>query len=167
MISCETPINKLDHLNVHYVAVSAKDVRKMGGKPNLRVWCTITHCNNNVKFQAGFVAAGGGAAYISVNAARLKKLKATVGDLVNVTLTKDNSKYGAVMPEELAVVFEQMPEAKTWFDKLSDGKKRFAITHVDAVKNPTLRADRAVCIAHNLISCSNAKMSYDDLVKKQ
>lgn len=167
MISYNTIIDKLDHLNVHFISVTADDVIKMGGKPNLRVWCTIAFQDKSVRFQAGFVAAGEGNAYISVNATRLKKLSANKGDYVHVTLEKDDSEFGAKVPEELIAVFEQMPEAKIWFDQLSDGKKRYALTHVDGVKNPTIRADRAVAIAHNLISCKNPKMSYDNLVKKQ
>lgn len=166
MFTFDTQIDKLEHLNVHFIPISSTQVKVMGGTLNLRVWCTLSQGNKSVKFQGGFVAAGKGCAYLSVNASRLKAINATVGTIVTVNLEKDNSKYGAAMPEELSVVFEQIPEAKLWFDKLSDGKKRFAITHVDKVKNPSLRADRAVCIANNLISCSNAKMSYEDIIKK-
>jgi uncharacterized protein YdeI (YjbR/CyaY-like superfamily) len=70
------------------------------------------------------------------------------------------------MPLEILTVFEQIPEAKIQFDLLSDGKKRFALMHVNNVKSLQLRADRAVSIAQNLINCSNPKISFADLVKK-
>ena len=167
MIAYETHIKQHHTLNVHYIHISADKVKTMGGNPSLRVWCTVQLHNKQIRFQAGFVAAGKGNAYITINAARLKELGAVYGDAVQVSLTLDKSTYGVPFPEELAVVFEQIPDAKDCFDKLSDGKKRFAIAFVNGVKNPMLRADKAVIVANNLISCNNPKMSYNDLVKKQ
>lgn len=153
-------------MNIHHVLVLKSIIHQFGASLNQRVWCSITHQQNNIRFQAGFVAAGKGNAYITVNAARLKQLSASYGDHVTVDLEKDESEYGTDMPEELLVVFEQMPEVKTWFDQISDGKKRYACKHVDQVKDVNLRVNRALTIANNLLSCKNPKISYEDLMKK-
>ena len=108
-------VYKLDHLNTHYIEIPVAIVKKLGGKFNIRLLCTL---NNKLTFQCGIVALGEGKGYISLNAKRLTTFHLKKGDAVNVLLKKDDSEFGAEVPEELAEVFAQDQEVfndlKSW-----------------------------------------------------
>jgi len=140
-------IYKLDHLNTHYIEIPVTVVKKLGGKFNVRLLCTI---NNKLTFQCGIVALGEGKGYISLNAKRLATLKLRQGDAVDVVLKKDESEFGAEVPEELAEVFAQDQEGFQRFEKLVAGKQRFIIRHVTAVKSSQLKIERALTLMNNL-----------------
>ena len=74
-----TTIFPLPHLAGNYLEISNAIVQKLGGKFNIRLICTI---NNSLTFQTGLIALGGGTAYVSLNAARMKKLGVKVGDTI-------------------------------------------------------------------------------------
>ena len=112
------------------------------------------------------MALGEGKAYISINAARMKKLKVEEGDTVSVSLTKDESKYGMELPEELVEIFRQDKEAKRRFDLLTPGKQRYIIFYVAGVKNPQLRIDRAMLLLTNLKKLPEGKEEFRAMLGK-
>ncbi|MBC7485901.1 MAG: DUF1905 domain-containing protein [Cytophagaceae bacterium] len=140
-------VYKLDRLNTHYIEIPLAVVKKLGGKFNIRLLCTL---NNKLTFQCGIVALGEGKGYISLNAKRLAELNLKKGNTVEVLLKKDDSEFGAKVPEELAEVFAQDQEGFKRFEILVAGKQRFIIRHVTAVKNSQLKIERALAIIHNL-----------------
>jgi hypothetical protein len=154
-------ISKLDHLNTHYIEISASIVKKLGGKFNVRLLCTL---NNQLTFQCGIVALGKGKGYISINAKRLEALKLKRGDKVKVSLEQDDSEFGAEVPEELTEVFAQDQEAFQRFEKLIPGKQRFIIRHVSAVKNSQLKIERAILLMHNLKKLTPGKETFKGML---
>jgi hypothetical protein len=154
-------ISKLDHLNTHYIEISASLVKKLGGKFNVRLLCTL---NNKLTFQCGIVALGEGKGYISVNAKRLKELKLKKGDQVDVLLKQDDSEFGAEVPDELAEVVAQDQEAFQRFEKLIPGKQRFIIRHVSAVKSSQLKIERAIFLMNNLKKLSPGKETFKGMM---
>jgi hypothetical protein len=157
----DSSISKLDHLNTHYIEIPVTIVKKLGGKFNVRLLCTL---NNKLTFQCGIVALGEGKGYISINAKRLATLNLKKGDKVDVQLKKDDSEFGADVPEELAEVFAQDQEGFQRFEKLVAGKQRFIIRHVTTVKSSQLRIERALSLINNLKRLAPGKETFKGML---
>lgn len=159
----KTQIGKLDYLNTRYLEIPKRIVTKLGGKLSVRLKCTV---NSALEFQCGLMALGEGKAYISINATRMKKLKVGEGDIVSVSLVKDESKYGMEIPVEMTEIFKQDEEAKRRFDLLTPGKQRYVIFYVAGVKSPQLRIDRAMLLLGNLKKLPEGKEEFRAMLGK-
>jgi uncharacterized protein YdeI (YjbR/CyaY-like superfamily) len=115
-------------------------------------------------FQGGLMALGAGSAYISLNAARMKKLGLKPGDKVRIDLKKDESEFGMTMPDELKELLNQDPEGKRRFDKLTPGKRRYIIHYVNSVKNSQKRIDRAILLITNLKKTTEGKETFRQML---
>jgi len=163
-VSFQTHIDKLDYLKTFYLEIPASVVKKLGGfSAKARLFCEVNHA---VKFQCGLMALGEGKAYISINSKRMKEAGAAYGDVVHVALSEDNSEYGVDVPEELAELFRQDAEGKRRFELLTAGKKRYILNYVASVKNPQLRAERAILLIGNLKNLPEGKESFRDMLGK-
>ncbi len=155
-------IHRLEHLmGMHYIEIPASVVKKLGGVFNVRLLCTL---QDKLTFPCGIVALGEGKGYISLNVKRLKELQLKNGDKVAVELEKDDSEFGAEIPEELVEVFAQDPEGFERFKTLVGGKQRFIIRYVTTVKNSQLRIDRALFIIRNLKKLPQDKETFKGLL---
>ncbi len=161
-INFETKIYKLEHLlGMNYLEVPVDIVEQLGGKFKVRLICTV---NDKLSFQCGLVALGNGNGYISINAARMKKLGVKFKDKVEVKLEKDESKYGMPVSEELAELLKQDVEGRRRFNMLTPGKQRYIIHYVNTVKNTQLRIDRAVLLITNLKKTKEGKESFREML---
>lgn len=151
-------IAKLAHLvGMHYLEIPKESIQIMGGKFKVRLTCTV---NGSLTFQCGIVSLGNGAGYISINVKRLKVLGLKAGDVADIELNLDESKYGMDVPEELAELFEQDPEGKDRFDTLKPGMQRYIIHYVASVKSSHLKIDRAVKLISNLKTLTPGKETF-------
>ena len=162
-ITFKTQIGKLDYLNTRYLEIPKRIITKLGGKLSVRLICTV---NNTLEFQCGLMALGEGKAYISINATRMKKLNVAEGDIVSVSLVKDESKYGMEIPVVMAEIFKQDKEAKRRFDLLTPGKQRYVIFYVAGVKSTQLRVDRAMLLLGNLKKLPEGKEEFRAMLGK-
>ncbi len=157
-----TCIDLLDHLpGMHYLEVPQEIVQQLGGKLNSRLHCTV---NRSVTFACGLMALGGGRAYISISAKRMKALGVRRGEEVSVILAEDHSPYGMEMPEELAELLRQDDEGNQRFHGLTPGKMRYVIFYVSSVKSTQLRVDRAVRLIGNLKKLPVGKESFRQML---
>ena len=157
-INYRTQIKKLEHLvSIRYLEVPPAIVKKLGGKFNVRLLCTV---NDAITFQGGIVALGKGSAYISFNLKRMKEIGVKDGDTVEVILKPDPSKYGMEIPPELNELFKQDKEGRKRFEGLSPGKQRYIIHYVSAVKNSQKRIDRAILLIENLKKLPKGRESF-------
>lgn len=160
----ETHLGKLDYLlGVTYVYVPNSVVTAMGGLKCGRLICNL---NGKESFQCGFVSLGNGDAYITLNKARMKKLKLQVGDQVKVKLELDNSKYGMDMCEELEEILNQDPEAQRCFEQLKPGMQRAMIYHISQPKSSEIRLERALQMLGNLKEIPADKITFRLLLGK-
>lgn len=158
LVEFETHIDTLEYLlGVSYLFIPARVVKTLGGMQSGRLVCTV---NGTLSFQCGLVALSKGDAYITINKARMKKLKLKVGDSVHVGLEKDESEYGMDMAEELETLLQQDEEGMRRFKLLSPGKRRYIIQYVGAVKSPQLRLDRAITLIGNLKLTTEGKENF-------
>jgi hypothetical protein len=164
LVEFETYIATLEYLlGVNYLHIPSSVIRKLGGTLNIRLLCTV---NNKLTFQCGLVALGQGDAYITINLARMKKLKLKTGDTVTVKLEKDESEYGLPMSEELEAVLHQDEEGFRRFKALTPGMKRYVIQYVNTVKNPQLRIDRSLLLIQNLKLTTEGKETFRAMLGK-
>jgi len=161
-IKFETKIYKLEHLvGLHYFEIQPSIIKKLGNKLNVRLICTV---NGKLSFQCGLMALGEGKAYISINAARMKKLGLKFKDKVTLELKKDESKYGMEVSEELVEVLKQDEEGNKRFNMLTPGKQRYIIHYVNSVKNSQLRIDRALLLITNLKKTKEGKETFREML---
>ena len=147
-LSFSARIWKLDYLlGVSIIEVPAAIVKKAGGAGKQRFICTV---NKSEEFPCGLMAYGVGMAYITINKARMKKLKLKPGDTVEVLLVPDESEFGMPMCDELKELLEQDPEGDARFRMLTPGKQRTIIYYIGQVKSSQLRIDRALLMIGNL-----------------
>ena len=116
---------------------------EMSREGTKRVMCSL---NNEKAFHAGFMPDGKGNWFIKLNKEKMKIYKLELGQEVDVSLSKDNSKYGMALPEEFEELLYQDPEGEKYFDALSPGKRRSLIYMVDQVKSSDIRLRRALVI---------------------
>jgi hypothetical protein len=138
-------------------------VKKLGGKDAPRLLCTV---NGKLTFQCGLMALGNGNSYITINQARMKKLKLKTGDSATVKLEKDDSEYGLPMSEEMETVLMQDEEGFRRFKALTPGMRRYMIQYVNTVKNPQLKIDRSVMMIHNLKQTTEGKETFRAILGK-
>ncbi len=120
---------------------------KMTTDGNKRVLCTV---NDNEYFHAGLMPKGEGNFFIMLNKKRMKAFQLEPGQEVTITLEKDTSKYGMHMPQEFQEVLDSDPEGESYFEQLTDGKKRNLIHLVAKVKNIDLKITKALIICDHL-----------------
>ena len=147
-ISFTARIGKLEYLlGVNILELPAEIVTKAGGPGKKRFICTV---NETETFPCGLMAYGKGMAYITINKARMKKLRLHEGDTVKVVLIPDESEFGMPMCDELKELLEQDPEGDARFRMLTPGKQRTIIYYIGQVKSSQLRIDRALLMIGNL-----------------
>jgi hypothetical protein len=160
-VEYSTHIEALKHLAGHYFDLNPTIIKKLGGKINVRLICTI---NKKISWQCGPMALGNGSAYVTISAKRMKELGVRPGDKIHVSLKKDESKYGMEVPEELSELLKQDAEGKSRFDALPMGKQRYIIQYVLTVKSSRLRIERAVLLIENLKKLPKGKESFREML---
>ncbi|MBK7428395.1 MAG: YdeI/OmpD-associated family protein [Saprospiraceae bacterium] len=141
-------IYQLDYLlNVHYIRVEPAHIAHFGGTLKKRFTCTI---NDQETFPCGLVALSEGAAYITVNLSRIKKLKLKVNDTVKVHLMEVDSALGLELPEELSELLSIDPKAKLHFEALVLGKQRFIINEINKYKLSATRIEKTIFYMDNI-----------------
>jgi len=144
----------------HYLLIEKPWVAPLGFTGNIRrVVCTI---NGEFSFQCSLMPNGKGAYYISVNKENRTRLGIVPGDTVHVELTRDTSKYGLPMPEELQEVLSQDDEGDRLFHALTNGKQRTVLYYVAKQKSVDRRIEAALIIVEH-IKKNEGKIDYRKL----
>jgi hypothetical protein len=162
-IAFKTKIFKLEHLSGHYIDVPAAIVKKIGAFNKQRFVCTV---NKTMSWKCGLVSHKAGGAYILLNKKQMQMGKFNVGAAINVSLKKDDSKYGMDVPKELIELFKQNTAGKERFDKLVPGKRRYIIYYINQVKSQELRVERAVRLISNLKKLPPGKETFPGILAK-
>ena len=132
----------------HYLLVEKSWAGPLGFTGNIRrVVCTM---NGEITIQCSLLPNGKGAYYISLNKEIRGKLGIIPGDAVEVTLKRDESKYGLPMPEELQAVLDQDPDGDQLFHSLTNGKQRTILYYVSKAKDIDRRIHTALVIVEHL-----------------
>jgi uncharacterized protein DUF1905/bacteriocin resistance YdeI/OmpD-like protein len=130
----------------HYICVPVAVAQVFIAEGTKRVVCTL---DDTLEFQGALMPKGGGTYFININKKRQKKLHLREGMPVQVSLKKDESKYGLPMPEELAELLKIDEEGNRLFHALTPGRQRNLLYIAGQPKTSETRIERAiVCIEH-------------------
>lgn len=121
-----------------------------------RLVCTI---NNQEKIHCALQSMGNGTYYILVNKTLQKKLKVVMGDLLEIKLEPDTSKYGIPMPEEMAEILVQDKLVDALFHSLTPGKQRSILYQIGVPKTIESRVKKAILITRYLVEV-NGKIDF-------
>lgn len=101
---------------------------------------------NGVAFHGGVLRRKDGYYLVQMGKATLKRVKASFGEHVEVTLKPDNSEYGYEMPEEMSVLLEQDDEGRRIWEATTPGMKRSLLHYVNSARSTDVRIKRAILI---------------------
>lgn len=169
MVSFESEIRALSWLNYWFIELTPEILAQLPGRSekgdfNQRLLITL---DNTISWQGGVLALGEGSGLITVQQNRLKQIGKTLGDSVFVQLIKDESEFGAEVPDEIMEYWEQVPETKIRFDKLTPGMKRYILNYVSTVKSPIKRSERTHLLLSNLLKAPPGKETFRFLLGKE
>ncbi|QYO66501.1 DUF1905 domain-containing protein [Leptolyngbya sp. 7M] len=143
----------------HFLVVDRKTADKLNFEGNSRrVICTI---KGGESFPCALMP-WGDIFYIMVNKQRRAALGLEVGQMVDIVLEKDESKYGMPMPEELQEVLNQDSEGETMFEKLTPGKKRSMMYFIGKIKDIDRRIHTSLIFVEH-IKRNNGKIIQEEL----
>ena len=162
LVAYQTTVQQLHHLNYIVVEVPPAILEQLPGKVekgnyNQRL---IVRLDDRLQWQCGMLAMGEGSGCIPIQAKRLKALGKTLGDTVRVELFKDESEYGVEVAEELAIYWEQEPEAFRRFSNLTPSVQRYVLNYIITVKSPEKRLERTVLLMRNLLREPEGKETF-------
>ena len=131
----------------HFLLVDKKIVAKFGFEDKFkRVVCSM---NGDAGFQCALLP-WGDTFYIIVNKKKRDAIGIVEGDIVDVLLEKDESKYGLPMPEEFEEVLKQDPDGDRMFHALTAGKQRSILYLLSRPKDIDVRIHQALVIVEHL-----------------
>ena len=147
----------------HFLLVTKDVVDKFGFEDKFRrVVCTM---NGGESFQCALLP-WGDLFYIIVNKKKRDAIGIVAGDVVNVLLNRDESKYGLPMPEEFEEVLKQDSDGDRLFHNLTAGKQRSILYQLSKPKDIDLRIHQALLIVGHLKENDgkiNDKKLYEEL----
>lgn len=99
---------------------------------------------------------GNGHLFLPLKAEIRKKIGKKEGDKVHVILFEDNSQY--VIPEEIRACLEEFPEAKAFFETLTDSNQKYYVDWIQEAKNMDTTVKRINVMIDRLLE---GKKMYD------
>ncbi len=146
----------------HFLIVEKEIVAKFGFPDKFkRVVCSI---NGSEGFQCALMP-WGELFYIIVNKKKRDEVGVVAGDMVDVVLVKDESKYGLPMPEEFEEVLKQDPEGDRLFHGLTAGKQRSILYLLSRSRDVDVRIHQSLLIVEHLKE--NEGKVIDDVLYEQ
>lgn len=119
-------------------------------KSSVRVLGTL----NGIDMDRALKPRGDGTHFIMVNTEMRKQAGLREGNMVSVTLYRNETPEKLVLPEELEEAFDQEPEARKLFDLQTTSMQRNIIYWINASKRAETRAVRSAEMLRRL--CSGA-----------
>ena len=131
----------------YHVKVPSHIVETLRADKVKRFVCTL---NGSIKLHASLMPAGDNVFFIKINKDILKQLHTSLGETIDVSLIKDESKYGIPLPLEFEELLNGDIQAGELFHKLSPGKQRSLLFLVNKVKSKQIRYEKSFIILEHL-----------------
>lgn len=144
----KAPLEKFeDTLYMVHVKVPNEIREAFAAKKIKRIMSSV---NGSTPTHNAFLSAGNGIYYIKLSKNTLKEIGADMGDLLQVNIEEDTSKYGMAIPEEMEELLRQDEEGSVLFHKLTPGKIRSLLFKVGGFKSSDKRIEKSVIILEHL-----------------
>lgn len=112
-----------------------------------RIVCQI---GTMAPFACALMPDGNGDYFINLNKERRQQVGLETGDSIEISIQKDESKYGMPMPEEMEILLAQDEEADHYFHSLTPGKQRSLLHMIAKPKTEATRLKKAIVITEYL-----------------
>lgn len=122
----------------------------------------ICSFNNSFRSHVALMPRGDNRYFININKELQKKLHASEGNAIQLTIEKDTSPYQMDVPEELTELWEQDEIGKAIFHQLTPGKQRSLIYIIGKPKSSDSRINKAIAIIEYLKS-TGGKLDFKEL----
>ena len=168
MIEYSTTVEVIDAPKYWYVEVPPHILEQLPGRKekgdfNQRLIITL---DGKISWQCGILALGEGSGLITVQQKRLKEIGKTLYDEVKISLVKDDSEFGVEVGEICQIYWEQVPEAKEYFDRLKPGMKRYILNHINQPKSELKQMERAQEMFKRLLNSNPETVKFRYLLGK-
>ncbi|MBN8677744.1 MAG: DUF1905 domain-containing protein [Chitinophagales bacterium] len=97
---------------------------------------------DGVPYRGSMVKMGGDCHWLLVRKDIRKLIGKNPGDTVHVTVQRDTEERIVEAPEDLQALFEQHPEAKSYYDTLSYTHRKEYVQWINEAKRPETRQNR-------------------------
>lgn len=97
---------------------------------------------DGVPYSGSLVKMGPGPHLLLVLREIRNRLRLEPGDTVHVTVRLDETERKVDLPEDVAMAFQENPDAKTLYDRLAYTHQREHVRYIDQAKQPETRARR-------------------------
>ena len=118
--------------------------------------------NNGDKHSSALMPYGNGIYYIILNKELCKKQQIEIGDDLLVRISKEESKYGISLPEEMEILLEQDKEGSQYFHSLTPGKIRSLLHLIGKPKSSNIRLRKAITTL-NYLKKVHGKLDFKEL----
>jgi len=131
------------------IIVPEKYVQQLLADDSKRI---VVKVNNDFTFQAALMPAGKGRYFVNFSKRNAKKNGWIEGQMLDIELSKDKSKYGLPMPEEFQEMLYQDLEGDRLFHALTPGKQRSLLHIIGIPKSQDIRIRKSLIILNHLKS---------------
>lgn len=131
-----------DGMTFHYIQVPAHIAESMSEKFPFRVFCLI----RGIEFPAAIIKHGAEGFVIQMGLQTLKKFGGHLGDELELSLRKDETKHGYEITEEFAELLAQDEEGRLAWESLNPGAQRSFLYYLNTGKSVDTRIKRGLII---------------------
>lgn len=143
----------------HHITVPDAIAQAFISEKQSRVVCSLNAVH---EFQCALMSKGDGSYFIMLNSEIRKKMQLEIGSILEISLAKDESKYGLPMPEEFQELLYQDELADRFFHGLTKGKQRSLLHIIGKPKSETKRLEKAIVVAEYL-KANDGKLDFKAL----
>lgn len=118
-------------------------VKDVCTEKNKRVLCLF---NGTISSQVPVLSAGEKKFYITINKEIRQKLKVKTGDILTISISRDESEYGIETPDFFNEFCNQDPEGSDFFHKLTPGKQRTLLYLINKPKSENKKIEKAMIV---------------------
>jgi hypothetical protein len=105
-----------------------------------------------------------GGYFLLVNKAMQKGAGVGQGEMAQFTLEPDLEPREAVLPDEMAVLLDEEPGLRTWYDSLSENTRRQMGTYLNEPQSETARRKRAEQMAERMLGTMEAERELPPMI---
>ncbi|MEL6676882.1 MAG: DUF1905 domain-containing protein [Bacteroidota bacterium] len=116
----------------YYFQIPAETVAQLPNQRKTRLLCTV---EEQLTYSCGLNHLGNGDFFLILSTKNLQKVGKALGDPIRFRIEPDPNPLGVKIPESLEVLLEQDEDARSIFEKITDGKKRSLIHTINRIKD--------------------------------
>ena len=142
------------------------DTKELGEMVRLRVRGTVSGPGGEHEFRTSLFADPRGGFFLLVNRGMQSGAGVHPGDVARFHLEADHDPRPAELPDELAVLLEEDPRLRPWYDELSEAMRREIGKWIGGVKSDASRMRRAEQMAERLLLAMEAEAELPPIVER-